>query len=267
MKPIMAGTNPNLGSGIFFRLLVGTVFMLASGYMGEAQFVPAMIGFIAGMCGWGLILFEIFAGPASKACSQSVNQYVQESFATMRIIVSLGWSIYPLGYFFGYLMGSVDDSTLNLVYNLADFVNKIAFVLAIWHSAKRSTADSEEWAPLNKLLRSAKVSGAQSEAAKKLISNHTRVVNDICNASPITQPTLRRCSPECRGEVNEMMLAVAYRLLDSGGAASGSAVWRDAAAYMAARTQSTEQQCPGRAADMSEAAAAAFLAAVKAAAA
>ena len=67
------------------------------------------------------------------------NKYVQESFNTMRFIVAVGWSIYPLGYFFGYLQGSVDDDTLNLIYNLADFVNKIAFCLAIWASAKNST--------------------------------------------------------------------------------------------------------------------------------
>ena len=31
-----------------------------------------------------------------------------------------GWSIYPLGYFFGYLKGAVGDSILNLVYYPAD---------------------------------------------------------------------------------------------------------------------------------------------------
>ena len=72
----------------------------------------------------------------------SVNKHVQSSFKTMRFIVTVGWSIYPLGYFFGYLMGSVQDSVLNLVYNLADFVNKIAFCLAFWASAKASTAES-----------------------------------------------------------------------------------------------------------------------------
>ena len=76
------------------------------------------------------------------ASSGSVNKYVQQSFKTMRFIVTVGWSIYPLGYFFGYLMGSVQDSVLNLVYNLADFVNKIAFCLAIWASAKASTGES-----------------------------------------------------------------------------------------------------------------------------
>merc|ERR1719178_399345 len=126
---------------MFLRLLLGTVFMLASGYAGESGFMPAGAGFCGGMCGWGFILFEIFAGEAGQvaASGNRVNKYVKESFQTMRFIVTIGWSIYPLGYFFGYLMGSVNDSTLNLVYNLADFVNKIAFVLAVWSSAKNST--------------------------------------------------------------------------------------------------------------------------------
>ena len=54
----------------------------------------------------------------------------------MRLIVTLGWSIYPLGYLFGYLLGAVDEVFLNVLYNIADFVNKIAFVLACWSAAK-----------------------------------------------------------------------------------------------------------------------------------
>ena len=77
----------------------------------------------------------------SVAGGSDVNEYVKSSFSTMRFIVTVGWSIYPLGYFFGYLMGAVDDSVLNLVYNLADFVNKIAFCLAIWNSAKKCTLE------------------------------------------------------------------------------------------------------------------------------
>merc|ERR1712232_453762 len=98
------------------------VVMLAFGYMGEAGFVNAWAGFM---------------GEAGKvaATGDKVNEYVKQSFQTMRFIVTIGWSIYPLGYFFGYLMGGVKDDILNLVYNLADFVNKIAFCLAIWSSA------------------------------------------------------------------------------------------------------------------------------------
>jgi len=143
---ILSAVQRNIGAGVFWRLLIGTVVMLASGYMGEAGFVNAWLGFVVGMAGWGFILFEIFMGEAGQvaAAGDKVNEYVKSSFSTMRLIVTVGWSIYPLGYFFGYLMGGVEDSVLNLVYNLADFVNKIAFCLAIWASAKKSTLDKGE---------------------------------------------------------------------------------------------------------------------------
>merc|ERR1712216_344539 len=141
---ILLAVQPNLGGGMFWRLMIGTVAMLAFGYAGEPKVIDPFLGFVLGMSGWGYILFEIFAGEAGKlASSSSVNKYVQQSFKTMRFIVTVGWSIYPLGYLFGYLMGSVQDSVLNLVYNLADFVNKIAFCLAIWASAKASTQESK----------------------------------------------------------------------------------------------------------------------------
>merc|ERR1719188_1382776 len=138
---ILSAVQPNIGAGMFWRLLVGTVVMLAAGYCGETGFTNAAFGFFVGMCGWGYILFEIFAGEAGSvaASGDKVGKHVKTSFDTMRFIVTVGWSIYPLGYFFGYLMGQVNDDVLNLVYNLADFVNKIAFCLAIWQSAKKDT--------------------------------------------------------------------------------------------------------------------------------
>ena len=51
------------------------------------------------------------------------------------MIVTVGWAIYPLGYVFGYLTGGVDAESLNVIYNLADFINKIAFGLIIWAAA------------------------------------------------------------------------------------------------------------------------------------
>ena len=55
--------------------------------------------------------------------------------------VSVGWPIYPPGYFLGYLCGSVSVEAPNVVYNIADVINKIAFCLAIWSSAKKDTAE------------------------------------------------------------------------------------------------------------------------------
>ena len=61
----------------------------------------------------------------------------------MLVIVTAGGSIYPLGYFFGHLAGAVQDAPLILMYNLADFVNKIAFCLAIWQAAKLTPQRNE----------------------------------------------------------------------------------------------------------------------------
>merc|ERR1712045_710599 len=110
---ILSAVKPDLGSGMFYRLLIGTVVMLLFGYLGEGGNV------------------------AENA--KEVSPAVKSAFGTMRFIVSIGWSIYPLGYFFGYLMGQVSDAPLNLIYNLADFVNKIWFCLAIWAAAKTET--------------------------------------------------------------------------------------------------------------------------------
>jgi len=138
---ILKAVKPDLGQGLFWRLLVGTVVMLAFGYLGEQSIVNPWAGFAVGMAGWGFILFEIFAGEGGQtAANKECDEYVQSAFNTMRFIVSIGWSIYPLGYFTGYLLGQVSDKALNLIYNLADMLNKIWFVLAIWHAAKEETA-------------------------------------------------------------------------------------------------------------------------------
>ena len=125
-------------------LLLGTVWMLAWSLSGLSEPATAASGFAMGLCGLAFILYEIFTGAAGQAAANSnkVNRHVQASFQTMRFIVTIGWSIYPLGYLFGYLMGSVGESPLNATYNLADFVNKIAFCLAIWASAKNSTLEN-----------------------------------------------------------------------------------------------------------------------------
>merc|ERR1712038_2230610 len=143
---ILSAVQPKLGNGMFLRLLLGTIAMLTFGYMGEAKFLDPLMGFVMGMAGWGFILYEIFMGEAGSvaATGDRVNEHVKTSFNIMRFIVTVGWSIYPLGYFFGYLCGAVNDDILNLVYNLADFVNKIAFCLAIWSSAKNSTLSGSE---------------------------------------------------------------------------------------------------------------------------
>merc|ERR1719512_278285 len=63
---ILSAVKSDLSQGMFWRLLIGTVAMLAFGYAGESKFISPMAGFIFGMCGWGFILNEIFIGEAGK---------------------------------------------------------------------------------------------------------------------------------------------------------------------------------------------------------
>ena len=125
-------------SGIFWRLLIGTVVMLVGGYLGEAGYINATLGFVIGMAGWFYILYEVFSGEAGKAAAKSGNKALVTAFGAMRMIVTVGWAIYPLGYVFGYLTGGVDADSLNVIYNIADLLNKTAFGLIIWAAAVQS---------------------------------------------------------------------------------------------------------------------------------
>jgi bacteriorhodopsin len=124
-----------VSAGIFWRLMIGSMVMLIAGYMGEAGYINAWAGFIVGLAGWAYILYEVFAGEAGKLAADKAPASVQSAFSTMRWIVSIGWAIYPLGYFFGYLTGSADVEMLNIIYNFADVLNKIAFGVIIWNVA------------------------------------------------------------------------------------------------------------------------------------
>mgnify|MGYP000039605260 FL=1 len=128
---------------VFWRLLLGSLVMLIGGYVGETNEAYQNGGFIVGMAGWIYIIWEIFKGEASQLNENSGNAASQQAFKTIRAIVTFGWAIYPIGYYMAYLgagAGDVDMNTLNIVYNLADLINKAAFGLAIWVAA---VSDSE----------------------------------------------------------------------------------------------------------------------------
>jgi bacteriorhodopsin len=131
----------SVASGVFWRLMIGTLVMLVGGYASEAGYINITLGFIIGMAGWVYILYEVFAGEAGKMSADQAPASVQSAFSTMRWIVTIGWAIYPLGYVFGYMTESASMESLNVIYNLADVLNKIAFGVIIWSVA---VAESEK---------------------------------------------------------------------------------------------------------------------------
>ncbi len=124
-----------VNGNIFWRILIGALVMLIGGYLGQAGFINPTLGFIIWIAGWIYILYEIFSGEAGKVAAKSGNKALVTAFGSLRMIVTIGWAIYPLGYIFGYLTAGIDANSLNAIYNLADFINKIAFGLIIWSCA------------------------------------------------------------------------------------------------------------------------------------
>ena len=125
--------------GVFWKLLAGSLVMLLGGYFGETGVLSPMVGFVIGMAGWIFIIYYIFVGEAAQIKDSAGNENLVLAFDGIKWIVTIGWAIYPIGYFMGYLGGGVDANGLNTLYNLADLVNKFLFGLVIWYAAMRDS--------------------------------------------------------------------------------------------------------------------------------
>ena len=123
-------------AALFWKLMIASLVMLIFGYLGELGAMNYWLAFIIGMAGWIYIIYEIFAGEASKINASQGTEASKTAFNALRIIVTFGWAIYPIGYVAEPLFGV---EALNIVYNLADFVNKIAFGVVIWAAATSSS--------------------------------------------------------------------------------------------------------------------------------
>ena len=123
-----------VAASLFWKLFIGALVMLIFGYMGEAGLMSPLPAFIIGCLAWLYMIYVLWFGEGKTAVN-TTSASVQTAYNTMMWIIIVGWAIYPAGYVFGYLLGTVDSSSLNLIYNLADFVNKILFGVVIWKAA------------------------------------------------------------------------------------------------------------------------------------
>ena len=121
---------------VFWNLLGASLVMLIFGYLGETGLMDATVAFVPAMAGWLYIIYYVFAGEAAKIKDAAGNEALSFAFNGIKWIVTIGWSIYPIGYALGYLGGgNVDMDSLNIIYNLADLINKFLFGLVIWYAA------------------------------------------------------------------------------------------------------------------------------------
>jgi bacteriorhodopsin len=139
---LILGAIAVVKASLFWRLLIASIVMLVFGYFGEINFMNVWVAFLIAMLAWLYIIYEIFIGEASKINAENGTEASKKAFHALRLIVTVGWAIYPIGYILGYI-GSGNENTLNIIYNLADFLNKIAFGVVIWAAATSSGENSK----------------------------------------------------------------------------------------------------------------------------
>ena len=135
---------------LFWKLFGASIVMLVAGFLSEAD-IDAVDGmewplFIVGCLAWAYIIYELWAGEAKEKVADA-SEGTQFAFKAMAGILTIGWAIYPLGWILGQDAGDSGIDRLNILYNIADVVNKTAFGMMVWYAATMDTkaaAASEE---------------------------------------------------------------------------------------------------------------------------
>lgn len=127
----MAATAGRLTAGLFWRLIVVAVLMVFVRYLGEANFMHPTLAFLIGLVFWLYILGELYFGRMDDAVRLSTSDSLRRGYFWLRLIVTVGWAIYPLGNFLTSFAGVADDGSLSVAYNLADILNRMAFGVAV----------------------------------------------------------------------------------------------------------------------------------------
>ncbi len=125
--------------GLLWRLIAASVFMLVTGYIGEAIF-PAekqswVWGFVSSI-GYFYIVYLIWFGEVAKL-AESAGPAVAKANRALAWFVLVGWAIYPIGYIAGtegglFGMKIFSGLSMDIIYNIGDAVNKIGFGLVIY---------------------------------------------------------------------------------------------------------------------------------------
>jgi len=131
--------------GLMWKLIVASLVMLVTGYIGEALDVENNILWgVLSTLGWAYIVYEIFAGDVAKLARNSQEPEILQAVKLLRGFVFIGWAIYPIGYMLlpGNLLSGmgIDPANMDLIYNIGDAVNKIGFGLVVYSMAVKQTA-------------------------------------------------------------------------------------------------------------------------------
>ena len=133
-------------TGLLWKMIILSLVMLVTGYLGEVIYTDsaALWGFISGAA-YFVIVYEIWLGSAAKL-AKAAGGDVLVAHKILCWFVLVGWAIYPLGYMWGtdgWYTSILGKASIDVVYNIADAINKIGFGLVIYNLAMKSTSTKE----------------------------------------------------------------------------------------------------------------------------
>jgi bacteriorhodopsin len=127
---------------LLWKLIFASLVMLVTGYVGEVLDRDGSVlwGVFSGAA-YFYIVYLVWFGEVAKL-AQNAGPQVAKATKILGWFVLVGWAIYPLGYILGTPGGLfgiqlVSDQTaalhaMDIVYNIADAINKIGFGLVIY---------------------------------------------------------------------------------------------------------------------------------------
>ena len=127
---------------LLWKLILASLVMLVTGYFGETidRGSSVMWGVISGAAYFYIAYLVWFGEVANLA--QTAGKQVAKATRVLAWFVLVGWAIYPLGYILGTPGGlfgiqlvadpAAASHAMDIVYNIADAINKIGFGLVIY---------------------------------------------------------------------------------------------------------------------------------------
>ena len=125
--------------GTLFKLIIASIVMLVFGYIGEISGPEQTIMWgTLSTVGYVYIVYEVFAGDVAKLTASSKSESLKSAMFLMKLFITAGWAIYPIGYMTmpGNLLEGPLTGSLDVWYNIADAINKIGFGLVVYAVAK-----------------------------------------------------------------------------------------------------------------------------------
>lgn len=129
-------------------LVFADLVMIITGYAGEVAINQADgktsalgIGmFVASCSAWIFIVYILYT-VVSNAATNKLKP-IREGLNRLKLFIVIGWAIYPIGYLVSMLgFGPEGQLARELIYNIADVVNKVGFGLVAVFAARQVTRE------------------------------------------------------------------------------------------------------------------------------